>query len=318
VAPSTLVCVVPNPSIDKTAEVDRLEPGRIHRPMDLVTVPGGKGLNVARAAAALGVPVEAVVLLGGHAGHWMDEELSRLGIRHTVAWATGETRSCLSVLDRSTGEMTEFYEAGMDVPDDAWQGFAARAAAAIARVREAGSAVVAISGSLPRGAPAGAAATLVRTASGGGAAVIVDTSGTHLAGAIAAKPDLVKVNAAEAAALLDTGVGTEAEAVGAARSIVDRGAHRAIVTRGRAGAVGWDGAAAWAVDAAAGGSHVVGSGDAFLAGFAAGMLRGDPFEACLGRATATATASTLVAGQGRVDSAEADRLMALTTVRRLA
>src|SRR4051812_37830915 len=122
-AAPALLCVVPNPSIDKTAEVDRLEPGEIHRPRDAVTVAGGKGLNVARAAASLGIPVEAVVLLAGHAGRWIAAELDALGIRHSDTWAAGETRTCLSVLDRSTGSLTEFYESGGAVSAAIWSTF---------------------------------------------------------------------------------------------------------------------------------------------------------------------------------------------------
>ena len=46
-----LIFVAANPSIDRTYEVERLRPGEIHRPVATVAVPGGKGLNAARAAA---------------------------------------------------------------------------------------------------------------------------------------------------------------------------------------------------------------------------------------------------------------------------
>ena len=63
-----IVAVSANPSVDKLFEIERLTPGAIHRPSGFVQVPGGKGLNVARAAAALGADVHAVALLRGHAG----------------------------------------------------------------------------------------------------------------------------------------------------------------------------------------------------------------------------------------------------------
>src|SRR5262245_35295566 len=117
----SLLCVVPNPSIDRTAEVDRLEVGTIHRPAAVVAVAGGKGLNVARAARTLGAPVKAVVLLAGHGGPWIEAELDRARVPHAIAWGGGETRTCLSVLDRSTGRMTEFYESGERVTKATWQ-----------------------------------------------------------------------------------------------------------------------------------------------------------------------------------------------------
>lgn len=84
-----ILCVAPNPSIDKLFEVERLEPGEIHRPTSFTQVPGGKGLNVARAAATLGADVHVVALLGGHAGRWIADEI---GLPLTAVWTTAETR----------------------------------------------------------------------------------------------------------------------------------------------------------------------------------------------------------------------------------
>jgi len=91
---SRLVCVAPNPSIDRLYELERLRAGAIHRPTLSVAVPGGKGLNAARAAHTLGADVVAVTILRGHAGHWIEEQLERLGVRSRVVWASGETRFC--------------------------------------------------------------------------------------------------------------------------------------------------------------------------------------------------------------------------------
>ena len=70
-----IVCVAGNPSIDKLFVVERLRPGEIHRPIDFVQVPGGKGLNVARAAATLGAHVRVAAVLCGHAGRWIEQAL---------------------------------------------------------------------------------------------------------------------------------------------------------------------------------------------------------------------------------------------------
>src|SRR5438874_635108 len=71
-----LLCIVPNPSIDKTAEVDRLEAGTIHRPGRVVSVvalsgslpPGSVFEDVGRfIAAARRAGCRAVVDTGGSA-----------------------------------------------------------------------------------------------------------------------------------------------------------------------------------------------------------------------------------------------------------
>jgi len=314
---TALVCIVPNPSIDRTAEVDRLEPGRIHRPADVVAVPGGKGLNVARSARGIGLPVEAVLLLAGHAGRWIADELDRIRLPHRDAWMAGETRTCLTVLDRSTGLLTEVYEPGPTVAGGEWAAFAGAIENA---VRAAGpDALIALSGSLPRGASESAAGEIVRIAGAAGGRVLVDTSGDHLPAAIRGEPFLVKVNAAEAGALVGRPIETVAAAVDAGQELVDRGARRAVITRGAAGAIARDGTTAWAVNPPGGnGPHSVGAGDAFLAGLAAGLAADDPFEESLRRAAAVAAASTRVPGPGNVDTAAIDDLLRSTTVRRLA
>ena len=143
-----IVCLAANPSIDRLFGVDRLTPGGIHRPTEFAQVAGGKGLNVARAASALGAEVRAVALLGGHAGRWIAEQCEREGIELAAAWAQAETRSSLSVAEADQG-LTEFYEHGSAVTLEEWRGFAELAAR---HLPQAGWATV--SGSLPPGAPA--------------------------------------------------------------------------------------------------------------------------------------------------------------------
>lgn len=312
-----LVCLVPNPSIDKTAVVERLVEGEIHRPTEIVPVAGGKGLNVARAARTLGVPVEAVLLLAGHAGRWIDDELTRRRLTHHVAWAPGETRTCLSVLDRSTGQMTEVYEPGPPISAAAWRQFMALTRHAL-RSTPPGS-IAALSGSLPPGAPPEAAGEIVRMAAAARIRVIVDTSGPALAAGLAAGPSLVKVNAAEAAGAIGWRTpDSEQATLAVARALLDRGAGAAVVTRGAAGAVAAEGGRGWAVDGRPGGPFTVGAGDAFLAGLAAGLLRNEPLPRALARAAAAAAASTLVAGPGNLDRRVAGDLVAEARVRDLA
>ena len=115
-----IVCVAANPSIDKLFEIDRLVRGDIHRPIGFEQTAGGKGLNVARAARALAADVRAVALMRGHAGRWLAEMLAAEGVPGEYVWTHGENRASLSVADRETGALTEFYEHGSEVPAAAW------------------------------------------------------------------------------------------------------------------------------------------------------------------------------------------------------
>ena len=58
----------PNLTIDRTLAIAELRPGEVLRFDRVVVTPGGKGLNVARAAHALGHPAVLVSLVPGHTG----------------------------------------------------------------------------------------------------------------------------------------------------------------------------------------------------------------------------------------------------------
>ena len=99
------VCVTVNASVDKVAAVDRLVPGEIHRPQLLSVVAGGKTINVARAATRLGLVAVVVPIVAGHAGAWLVEALATEGIPARPVFISGETRTCLSILDRANGRL---------------------------------------------------------------------------------------------------------------------------------------------------------------------------------------------------------------------
>ena len=57
----------PNLTIDRTGTLDELRPGGVLR-FSVVVTPGGKGVNVARAARALGAPAVLVGFVPGRIG----------------------------------------------------------------------------------------------------------------------------------------------------------------------------------------------------------------------------------------------------------
>lgn len=302
--------------MDRLIEVDAVTVGTIHRPAFALAVPGGKGLNAARAAVALGARATVVAIVGGRSGDWIAERLAELGVDASlVRDATGaETRTCLSVLDRSTGRLTEFYESGVAIGPATWTAFEEAVAAELAR-GDVGAVVC--SGSLPPGAPADGYARIVRL--GAATATVVDTHGAPLELAVAERPSIVKVNAAEAAEATGLPVTGPAEAVRAARALIERGAGQVVVTLGAEGAVACDGSSAWRLSSAAGrGDYPVGSGDAFIAGLAIAVVAGSSLVAAAGAGMAAGIANALVPGAGNLDPAAAARLLDSVEVAALA
>jgi tagatose 6-phosphate kinase len=311
-----IVCVAANPSIDKLFEVERLVAGGIHRPLGFVQTAGGKGLNAARAAHRLGGDVRVVAILRGHAGRWLEETLQAEGIGGTFVWTHGENRSSLSVADRRTGGLTEFYEHGPVTPLAAWT----ELTEAASRLFRTGGWLT-ISGSIQQGLSDEGYRDLVAEARAAGMRVALDAEGEPLRLALEAGPEIVKVNAAEAAGLLGEPAGTREEALAACaqlRELAGGGGSAAIVTRGA------DGITVAAPDGIRyvgvlyeRGRYPVGSGDAFLAGLVVGLERGDPLPGALALALGAAAANAELPGAGALDAPRALSLAERADIRQI-
>ena len=64
-----IITVTLNAAIDKSLSVPNFRLGRRHRTVEQTTMPGGKGVNVARTLKSLGQPVIATGFAGGADGH---------------------------------------------------------------------------------------------------------------------------------------------------------------------------------------------------------------------------------------------------------
>ena len=321
------MCVALSPSIDVTYVVPHLVPGTIHRLPEVYRVPGGKGFNVARAAHTLGATVITTGVLGGDSGAWLLAMLARTGIRIVPVTGARPTRTCVSVADSSTGNLTEFYEPPPPITPKAW----ADLVATVAHICEQHPSWVSLSGSLPPGPVPEALVDLVSAAKGAGARVAVDTHSTTLAAALGAGADLIKVNLEEAAAVLGLGHGTGYPAdEDPAGSVVgpDPGAlagkllaasptaELAIVTAGADGAVvaQRDGTGL-RLTLDVHGDYPIGSGDSFLGGLLTALAGApDDLEAAARLAVGAGAANALTPGAGVLDAVTARQLAAQVTV----
>lgn len=300
-----ILCVTANPAVDRVGVVPVLQPGTIHRPQALRVSAGGKGVNVARVVVQLGEEAVASVLLAGYSGRWMAQAMRQDGIVCLASWTNGETRSCLSILDETTGGLTEFYESGIDVSRSAWERFETQTVEAI---RAAGA--VTLSGSLPNGAPEAAYAEFVAAAHEVPVPCLVDTTGPPLDRALVNRPHLVKLNGAEASSWAGWSVSSPDTAFSAAEKLVEAGARAALVSLGRAGAVlvtgRGEGYLGHAPEVATRAS--VGSGDAMLAGLALNAARGGSWAEGLRWGLASGAANAEHLGAGQVDRERVEML----------
>ena len=182
----------PNLTIDRTATLPELRPGEVLRFERVVVTPGGKGLNVARAARALGVEALLVGFVPGETGRAGAGMIGREGVALRAVPCGGELRSTAIVMERG-GRTTVLNEPGPRISADEWAAYEAAIADEIA-----GHGVLVCSGSVPPGSPVDAYARLTAVAAGAGRRCVVDAAGTTLARALAAHPDVVCPNVIEA------------------------------------------------------------------------------------------------------------------------
>ncbi|MGH9222246.1 MAG: 1-phosphofructokinase [Acidimicrobiales bacterium] len=297
--PGLIVTVTPNPSLDRTVEVDRLVPGAVIRASSLREDPGGKGVNVARALVVNGVAACAVLPLGGRDGRLLADLLDEQGLTYRPVPVNATTRCNIAVSD-ARGTVTKLNTPGAGLSADD-----------IARLVEAtaaelpGAAWLVGCGSLPAGAPVDLFATLAERARHAGVRVAVDTSGPPLAAALEAGVDLVKPNLAELCELVGRPLATLDDVVAAADGVRKRGAAAVLVSLGAAGAVLVDDGEPWlAVPPPVIARSDVGAGDVALAGFLAAGAAGREAlrNAVAWGAAAVSLPGTVVPGPERIDA----------------
>lgn len=283
-----IITVTPNPSLDRTVQIDRLAPGSVHRAGQVHLDPGGKGVNVARALVAAAAPATAVLPSGGPEGARLAELLAPESVPVVQVPVTTGTRSNIAVVE-SDGTTSKFNESGPQLTPAEITALQDRAAELATDADW-----VVTCGSVPEGCPADLHARIVRAARGSGAATAVDTSGTELHQACLAGPDLVKPNLTELAHLAGTPLRDLGDVLRVAEQLRAGGVGAVLVSLGALGAVLVDGTGSkHATCPPAEVRSTVGAGDAMLAGF---LLGGGAGEQALRTAVAYGTAAVGLAG----------------------
>ena len=312
-----IITVTLNAVIDKSLSVPSFRLARRHRTVDQTTMAGGKGVNIARALKMLGQPVIATGFAGGPTGTRIVEQLTHESILNDFVRIREESRTNMAVHDPTNGETTEVNERGPAVTAGEVELFRDKLLY-LAR----GADIVVIAGSLPRGVDPEIYAGLIRDLRKMGVTTVVDTDGEPLRHAARAEPDIVSPNVIEAEELVGHEFNDDEDRAIAVREMVGIGPHGAIMTLP-------DGCVACVTD---GGERrllrvwidprevvaAVGSGDAFLAGFVASRYEGNTHEDALRFGVACGAESTMRLGAGLIDPRAVDRMLAETSIERLA
>ena len=312
-----LVCISANPAIDRRLRLENIAVGEINRALSAQPFAGGKAAHVAMVAKALGIDVMWVGFLGGAAGEQCESGLSAFGVPLTVIRTESETRANLELVS-ADGKVTEILEPGGAVTEGEVERLLTTCRDLFAE-SERGT-QVALSGSLPPGAPPDLYAELIRLAHLYGCRTLLDTSGEALRHGLNAAPDFVKPNRNEASEFANYPVDSADNVTEATQKFFAAGAKSVAISLGADGMI-WqrtsEGDLFVSQPSPLANCSPVGCGDAALAGFAVAYERGLSDEETLRLATACGSANCLADAPGRVDRDDVLRLAHEIRVRRI-
>jgi 1-phosphofructokinase family hexose kinase len=308
-----IVTVTLNTAIDKTLSVPNFRLGRRHRTVEQTTMPGGKGVNVARVLKTLGAPVIATGLAGGATGTRIVDQLTQLSVLSDFVRIGEESRTNTAVIDPTNGEQTEINERGPKVTEREVELFVDKLL-----YLAKGASVCVFAGSLPREVDTDIYAHLIRELRRLSVLTVVDTDGEPMRRAVRAEPDVISPNVLESEELVGHEFNDDEDRMIAVREMCELGARQAIMTMP-------DGCFAqvlvkdtpepvlYRVRVRGGAIEpraTVGSGDAFLAGFVAARYNGRDHADALAFGVACGAESTQHLGAGLVDPDRVERLLA--------
>ena len=268
-----ITTVTPNPSLDRTLHLPRFAPGHVNRATATMVEPSGKGVNVALALHGVGVPVRAVLPVGGPIGQEIAMLLDELGLDHVDVPIAGSSRSNISLVE-ADGRTSKVNEPGPHVSESEVEALCAKALS----LSKSGEWVV-FAGSLPSGFTPQRLADAVADLRAAGRLVALDCSGRPLEHVLtqdsARLPHLVKPNAEELAEVTGRTLQSLADVADAAQLLLARGVRTVLVSLGGEGALLVDAERPLHGTAAARRVvNTVGAGDAFLAGWLAAVHAG--------------------------------------------
>lgn len=295
-----ILTITLNPSVDISYRLPYFELNETNRSTATDKTAGGKGLNVTRVLDCLQMPVNATGFLGGTNGLFIQKELSRKKINHQFFSVEGDTRNCIAIIHGSL--QTEILEEGPTVSDAERLKFLKRMDSGF---READ--VIVASGSLPKGVPDTFYKELIELAHRYQKPFILDTSGEPLRKALEAGPVFIKPNLSEFEKLMGVKVKSEADVVALLKKF-PYPVSTVMVSLGEKGAIVRNHEKIFRISIPkVSAVNPVGSGDAAVAGFAAGLYQGMKDERLFSYSTMMGLLNALEAQTGYVNTQHISR-----------
>ncbi len=279
-----------NPAIDYVLRLPVLREGTTNRASSAEIHFGGKGINVSRVLAALGVESTALGFVAGFTGEALASYLTEAGISADfITLPEGNTRINVKLkTPEGTYPETEINAAGPSIPTACMEALYGK----LDNLTEGDTLVLA--GSIPPSLPCDTYSRILARLDGRGIRFAVDAEGSLLTDTLPYAPFFIKPNRAELESIMGHSLPTDSALRDAAAHLQGLGAKNVLISLGGEGALLLDehGAVHRVPAPAVTAVNTVGAGDSMVAGFLAGIDRGYGYALRLGIAAGSATAGS--------------------------
>lgn len=300
-----IVTITLNTSIDRTIFIQDFVWNQTIRASQCVLGMGGKATDASWVLGELGYNNLALGFAAGDTGRLMEKMLQNRGSMTDFVWVSGETRTNIVVISENGKGQSTLATTGLDIGQDDVEELKAKFTSALTKSR-----CVIIGGSVPSGVDISIYTDMVKQARAAGLPVIFDASGPGLRAGIEGRPTVSKPNIDEISDLYGQRVGSIADAYRAGKELQAKYGTVFVITLGKDGALAILADRAYRIPVL--GIPVVstaGAGDAVLAGMAAALSRGKPFEDGLRLGFAAAAAVCLTPATADCCRADVERLL---------
>lgn len=184
-----ILCVCPNPAIDKLVYIDNFRAAKVNRISSEYSYPGGKGVHVALGIKELGEEVSLLSIWGGPTGEWIKQQCEAKGIVCYGPKVKNWSRTCLSIKSQNNFNETELLGSGLKISISEYDSFIRDYEKLLKKAD-----VVSMSGSWPKNSFNANYSPLIKKASLLNIKSFVDCSGSILISALKKKPFAVHIN----------------------------------------------------------------------------------------------------------------------------
>ncbi len=300
-----------NPCVDKTINIDSMIYSGTNKIRSVQNDISGKGINVSAVLRNFGVTTRCLGFNYSEGARVVDKFLDDLEIPHDFVRVPGHLRTNIKIFEQSSRTMTEFNEAGLSVPKEALSKLMEK----IEECTEK-TAILTLSGSLPKGVPVNIYRNIIQKANLTGCKTILDASGNTLLEGIKAVPYMIKPNVQELMGAFEEEIRRGKTLDDIVRFLLAQGIHYICLSAGDRGTyMATQEKILYAKPLKLVVRGVQGAGDSMVAGMCAAILQEKSDEEVLAYGMAAAGGSLERSGTLLCQKEDLERLLPLVEIR---